>query len=257
MFKFKRKNKTKSNGTRGGASPTLDNDKIPKHIGIIMDGNGRWANRRALPRNAGHRAGAEQLRKITDYCETLGVEAITAYAFSTENWNRPQAEVDALMKLLLEYLKDSERRLAGKNRIVRVIGDRTKLTDEINAEIDRTEKLTQNNTGISLNLAINYGGRDEIVHATRSLAEAAKAGMLEPNNITIEKFGEKLYTAEFPEVELIIRTGGERRLSNFLLWQCCYAEFWYTDTFFPDFGEREMKQALLDFQNRERRFGKV
>jgi len=243
---FKRQKKTE-----------LNLNKIPKHIGIIMDGNGRWATRRGLPRSAGHRAGAEMLRKVTDYCESVGVSAITAYAFSTENWNRPQAEVDALMKLLLEYLKDSERRLAGKNRVVRVIGDRSKLTDEINAEIERTENLTRNNSGISLNLAINYGGRDEIVRAAKLLAEDVKKGTLEPQNITVEKFEKKLYTSEFSEVELIIRTGGERRLSNFLLWQSAYAEFWYTDTFFPDFGENEMERALLDFQNRDRRFGRV
>jgi len=235
----------------------LNTENIPKHIGIIMDGNGRWATRRGLPRSAGHRAGAETLRKITEHCSDIGVKAITAYAFSTENWNRPPAEVDALMKLLYEYLKDSEKRLAGKNNKIRVIGDRSKLSNEIIREIERTEELTHDNCGLVLNLAINYGGRDEIARAAQLLATETQKGTLKPSDITADMLNKRLYTSGLPEVELIIRTGGERRLSNFLLWQSAYAEFWYTDTYFPDFGKKDINQAILDFQNRDRRYGKL
>jgi len=256
MMLFKRKaRKQRDVGITTDNSPQSGN--IPAHIGIIMDGNGRWATERGLPRELGHRAGAEALRKITEYCSGIGVKAITAYAFSTENWNRPPAEVAALMKLLLEYLKDSEKRLAGKNNRIRVIGDRSKLSDEIVREIEHTEALTGNNGGLVLNLAINYGGRDEIARAAQLIASDVQSGRLSPQGITAEKLSERLYTSDLPEVDLIIRTGGDRRLSNFLLWQAAYAELWYTDTYFPDFCEADIAQAIVEFGGRERRFGRV
>ena len=257
---FKKKSKSQDNNLKNSPNSVCENGAgfaCPQHIGIIMDGNGRWASRRGLPRSAGHRAGAETLRKLTEYCSDIGVKAITAYAFSTENWNRPPAEVDALMKLLYEYLKDSERRFAGKNCKIRVIGDRSRLSTEIIREIERTEELTRNNTGLMLNFAINYGGRDEIARAARLLADDVLGGKFKSENITPETIGERLYTSELPELELIIRTGGERRLSNFLLWQAAYAELWYCDTYFPDFKKSDMQQAIADFQSRDRRYGKV
>jgi len=230
---------------------------IPRHIGIIMDGNGRWARRRGLPRSAGHRAGAEALRVITEYCAGLGVAAITAFAFSTENWNRPPDEVDALMKLLAEYINSAPERLAGKNQVIRVIGDRSKLSDEINKGIDDTENLTKNNTGLVLNLAINYGGQDEIIHAVKNIAGMAVRGEIEINSISGELFERQLYTYGLPPVDLIIRPSGEKRLSNFLLWQAAYAELWYSDILWPDFSPRDMDAAIADFGKRDRRFGEI
>ncbi len=235
----------------------LDPNNIPQHIGIIMDGNGRWAKRRGLPRSAGHRAGAETLKKIVKYCDKVGVKSITAYAFSTENWNRPQKEVDALMDLLYMYLQQVEEQFAGTNVILSVIGDRSRLSDKINSAIDYAEDYTKNNTGLRLNVALNYGGRDEITRAAQLLAKEVADGKLSAEEITEEKLSEKMYTAALPEVDLIIRPSGEYRLSNFLLWQAAYAEFWFNNINWPDFSEKHMEQALLDYQKRNRRFGKV
>ncbi len=235
----------------------LDKDNIPKHIGIIMDGNGRWAKKRGLPRSAGHRAGAETLKKIVVYCNKIGVKCVTAYAFSTENWNRPQKEVDALMDLLYMYLQQVEEQFAGTNVILKVIGDRSRLSDKINSAIDYAEDYTKNNTGLILNVALNYGGRSEILDAAKTVANTFAKGEISVSDITEEYLSSLMYTKDVPELDLIIRPSGELRLSNFLLWQAAYAEFWFADINWPDFSEKDMEKAIIDYQARNRRFGKV
>ena len=249
MFKFFDKFKSSKHSIK-----EIDPNNVPKHVGIIMDGNGRWAKKRGLPRSAGHRAGAQVLRRSTEFAEGIGVKYITAYAFSTENWKRPKAEVDALMDLLLEYLKDKEQ-LAGKRVIIRVIGDRSALSDEINREIDVVEEYTRGREGLTLYLAINYGGRQEIVQAMKKLSEGIREGSVAPEDLTEDMISERIYTDEVPDVDLIIRPSGELRLSNFLLWQSAYSEFWFSDINWPDFSNRDFTRAILDYQNRNRRFG--
>ncbi len=236
---------------------TLDPNNIPQHIGIIMDGNGRWAKSKGLPRSAGHRAGAETLKKIVKYCNKIGVKCVTAYAFSTENWNRPKAEVDALMELLYNYLQQVEEQFEGTNVILKVIGDRSALSDKINAAIDHAEEYTSNNTGLVLNVALNYGGRAEITEAAKALADKIAKGKRTLRDVSEQDLNELMYTGGLPEVDLIIRPSGEYRLSNFLLWQAAYAEFWFSNINWPDFSEKDMYQAILDYQKRNRRFGKV
>ena len=206
----------------------IDPNNLPKHVGIIMDGNGRWAKKRGLPRSAGHRAGAQNLKTITEFAGEMGIPYITAYAFSTENWKRPKEEVDALMQLLLDYLRDKNQ-LAGKNVTIRVIGDRSALSDEINHEIDVVEDYTKDRDGMVLYLAINYGGRQELVRAVQNLCSDVQSGIFTPDEITEGMISERVYTKEVPEADLIIRPSGELRLSNFLLWQSAYREFWFSD----------------------------
>ena len=234
----------------------IDKDNLPRHVGIIMDGNGRWAKKRNLPRSAGHRAGAQTLKTITEFAGNLGIRYLTAYAFSTENWKRPKEEVNALMDLLLKYLRDKDQ-LAGKDVVIKVIGDRSKLSDEINMEIDNIEEYTKDNTGMVLFLAINYGGRQEIVHSVRKLAENVSKGEISPDSITEDSISSYIYTSEIPDVDLIIRPSGELRLSNFLLWQSAYSEFWFSDINWPDFKTDDFAHAILDYQNRNRRFGGI
>ncbi len=236
---------------------SIDPNNLPRHIGVIMDGNGRWAKERHLPRSAGHRAGADTFEKIVKYCDKIGIKAITAYAFSTENWNRPQAEVDNLMELLYNYLQMAEEKFAGTNIILRIIGDRSALSEKINKAIDHAIEITNGNTGIILNMALNYGGQDEIVRAARIAAEAVKNGEMTSEEITKEFLDKNMYTGDNPPVDLIIRPSGELRLSNFLLWQSAYAELWYSDINWPDFSEKDMERAIIDYQKRNRRFGKV
>jgi len=231
----------------------IDLNNLPSHIGIIMDGNGRWSKKRGLPRNVGHRAGAQVLKNITLYCDKIGIKVITAYAFSTENWKRPQAEIDALMKLLLEYLSNAERDLGGKNVVIRIIGDRTPLSDDMKEQIIATEKLTENNTGTILNIAINYGGRHEIVCAVRDIVNSK----IPANEIDEDTINNHLYTANMPELDFIIRPSGEMRLSNFLLWQSAYAEFWFDNVLWPDFNEKYLNKAICEYQNRNRRYGGI
>lgn len=235
----------------------LDMSNIPKHIGIIMDGNGRWATRKGLPRSAGHRKGAETLEKILKYCASLGVEAVTAYAFSTENWSRPQDEVDALMSLLYEYLMQAEKRFAENDTKFVVSGDISRFDERLRGAIDHAVNVTKDGGKITLNLALNYGGRDEIVRASRKLCAQTADGKLSPAEIDEAMFAKFLDTAQLPEVDLIIRPSGEMRLSNFLLWQAAYAEFWYSDICWPDFKEKDMDAAITDYQRRNRRFGGV
>lgn len=232
----------------------VDPANLPRHVGIIMDGNGRWAEKRGLPRTAGHRAGAQNLKTITEFAGQMGIPYITAYAFSTENWKRPKEEVDALMQLLLDYLRDKDQ-LAGKNVTIRVIGDRSALSDEINREIDVIEDYTKDRDGMVLYLAINYGGRQEIVRGVNNLCRRVQQGELEPGDVTEAMLSAEIYTRDVPEADLIIRPSGELRLSNFLLWQSAYSEFWFSDINWPDFSTKDFTQAILDYQNRNRRFG--
>ncbi len=235
----------------------LDMNNIPKHIGIIMDGNGRWAEARHLPRKAGHKAGAETLEKISRYCGKLGIKALTAYAFSTENWNRPKDEVDNLMELLYNYLLQVEEKFKNENIRLCIIGDRTPFSDKMKEAMAHAEEYTKDRDGIVLNMALNYGGRAEIANAARLAAEDVKNGKINPEDIDEKYLGKYMYTADVPEVDLIIRPSGEERLSNFLLWQAAYAEFWYSEINWPDFSEKDMERAIIDFQKRNRRFGKV
>ena len=235
----------------------IDMDNIPKHIGIIMDGNGRWAKRRGLKRSDGHRAGAKTLEDITDYCSKIGVKCLTVYAFSTENWKRDKAEVDAIMELIYEYMSNMENLIGGKDCRIRVIGDRSRLSDKLNAKILEVEDYTKDRTGPTLNIALNYGGRDEILRAARLAAQAVSEGKITADGIDEKYMSSLMYTGDNPEVDLIIRPSGEKRLSNFLLWQCAYSEFWFSNTCWPDFTPKHMKIAIAEYQKRNRRFGGV
>lgn len=221
---------------------------LPDHVGIIMDGNGRWAKKRGLPRSAGHKAGAEVFRTIAKECGRLGIKHATFYAFSTENWRRSKDEVDALMRLLKEYLLEAKEDVAGaENNRLRFIGLRDGISDELLRLIDEAEEDTKNNTGCEINVAFNYGGRQEIVHAVNELIKQGKT------QITEQDISDNIYTV--PDCDLIIRPSGEQRLSNFLLWQAAYSEFWYSDVLWPDFTKYDLYDALREFENRNRRFG--
>lgn len=228
---------------------------LPVHIAVIMDGNGRWAARRGLPRNAGHREGANTLKRVVKECNAIGIKYLTAFAFSTENWNRPRQEVNALMQLLLEFLQNAEKELAGTNIRITVIGDTDKLSEEIRNEIDRVVANTAANTGLNLVIALNYGSRCEIAAAAARIARDVREGRIEPEDVDEELFSNYLYTSRIPDPDLVIRPSGEYRLSNFLLWQSSYSEFWYSDILWPDFSKEHLYQAISDYQNRNRRFG--
>ncbi|MBP3337464.1 MAG: isoprenyl transferase [Clostridia bacterium] len=234
----------------------IDMNNLPRHVGIIMDGNGRWAKKRGLPRSAGHRAGAQNLKTISEFAGEMGIKYITAYAFSTENWKRPKEEVDELMNLLLSYLRD-KKILSGKKVTIKVIGDRSALSDEINKEIDVIEDYTKNNDGMVMYLAINYGGRQEIVKSIKDMYDDIKEGKIEKADICENLISERIYTPDVPDADLIIRPSGEKRLSNFLMWQSAYSEFWFSDINWPDFTTADFTQAILDYQGRNRRFGGV
>lgn len=238
----------------------LEREKLPRHVAIIMDGNGRWAQRRGMPRSFGHKAGVEALREIIRHSDDLGIEVLTIYAFSTENWTRSAEEVGALMGLLLEYFTKELDELNRKNVQIRILGDidgmprgLERQQAALHAAIDRT----RGNTGLKLCIALNYGGQQEIVRAARQLARRAAAGEIDPEQIDRERFAAELYTAGLPEVDLLIRTSGEMRLSNFLLYQLAYAEFYQTDTLWPDFDRDAYDKALLAYTRRNRRFGGV
>lgn len=235
----------------------IDYNNLPEHIGIIMDGNGRWAKKRGLPRSAGHSAGADTLKKIVTECNKMGIKYITVYAFSTENWKRPKEEVDFLMNLLLGYLRDAERTLAGENVVIRAIGSRKELSEEIQQQIIKTENFTKNNTGIIMNIAVNYGSREELVHAVREISKEIKDGKISTEDISSELISDNLYTKGQPDPDLIIRTSGEERISNFLLWQMAYSELYFTDRLWPDFGIKDLYEAIAEFQHRTRRYGGV
>ena len=233
------------------------NDNIPKHVAIIMDGNGRWAKAHNKSRSYGHRSGSENVIKIVEACCELNIKYLTLYAFSTENWKRPKEEVDYLMSLLLDYLRNAEKTLSGENVVIRVIGSRKGLSEEICRQIIKTENFTKNNTGIVMNIALNYGGREEIVNAVKNVCKDVTDGRQNVDDIDDEVFSSYLYTENQPDVDLLIRTSGEQRLSNFMLWQVSYAEMWFTDKLWPDFKPADLHKAIIDFQNRGRRFGGV
>ena len=222
-----------------------------------MDGNGRWANSRGLPRIAGHREGVRTVRKITEICGELDVQILTLYTFSSENWNRPQTEVSALMKLLVKSLRREVKDLMKNNVRFTVIGDINELEGNVQNELLDSIQKTKNNTGLNLNLALSYGSRKEILFAVKQLAEKVSNGELDSKQIDEPLFSQMLYTRDIPDPDLLIRTGGEFRLSNFLLWQIAYTEIHVTDTFWPAFGKKELMTAIYEYQNRERRFGKI
>lgn len=235
----------------------MEMKKIPNHIAIILDGNGRWAKSKGMPRNYGHVQGAKAVEVICEDAYRMGVQYLTVYAFSTENWNRPKDEVDALMKLLRNYLKTCLK-TAEKNRMcVRILGDKTGLDTDIRQRIDELEKATKNNDGLHFQIALNYGGRDEIVRAVRELAHRVKAGELEEGQITEEMLGSMLDTHEIPDPDLLIRTCGEQRISNFLLWQLAYTEFYVTEVPWPDFTKEELEKAIDAYNKRDRRYGLI
>ena len=230
---------------------------LPAHLGIIMDGNGRWAKRRGLPRSAGHAAGAANFKKITRYCSKIGIRYLTVYAFSTENWTRPAEEVSALMTLFRKYLEEALRDFRDDDIVVRFLGDTVAFPPELQTLIRETEEISAARTGMVLNIAMNYGGRAELVRAVRSIAERVRAGELAPDAITEETVSSALYTAGQPDPDLIVRPSGEHRTSNFLLWQSAYAEYVIMDVLWPDFGPDDLNAALREYANRSRRFGGV
>ena len=229
----------------------------PQHIAIIMDGNGRWAKKRGLPRTAGHAAGAETFRRIATYCRSIGVKYLTVYAFSTENWKRSRDEVESIMALFEKYLHEAIDEMEQDHIRLKVLGDLSRISPELRALIERTAEISTHYDGFQANVCINYGGRDEIVHAARRFAAQCAAGEKKPEELTEEAFGGLLYTAGIPDPELIIRPSGEERVSNFLLWQSAYAEYYFTDVLWPDFDERELDRAIAAYQKRDRRFGGV
>ena len=231
--------------------------KIPNHVAIILDGNGRWAKAKGMPRNYGHVQGAKTVEVICEEAYKMGIQYLTVYAFSTENWNRPQDEVDALMKLLRNYMKTCLKTAAKNNMCVRVIGDKTRLDQDIKERIAELEEATKNNTGLHFSIAINYGGRDEIRRSVQKLAEQVQAGCLKPEDITEELISDTLDTKGLPEPDLMIRTCNEQRISNFLLWQLAYTEFYFTPVAWPDFSKEELEKAVEAYNHRDRRYGLV
>ena len=230
---------------------------IPRHVAIIMDGNGRWATKRGLPRSAGHRAGMEALRDLITASSELGIEALTLYAFSTENWKRPRDEVGTLFSLVVEYFNREISELHEKGVRIRVLGDMSRVPQKARAALMRAEDITHDNSGLKLNLAINYGARAELVRAAKALAEDVSNGGMAPDAIDEAAVSSRLYTSGQPDVDLLIRTGGEMRLSNFLLYQSAYAELLFTDTLFADFDKAHYLDAIREFQGRSRRFGAI
>lgn len=228
----------------------VDMGRLPRHIAIIMDGNGRWAKKRGLPRTAGHKVGAEVFRDIATYCQELGIEYLTIYAFSTENWKRPKDEVDVLMSLLEQYLQEAIDTMERDHIRLRVLGDVAGLSPQLQRMIDETNAISTHYQGFQADICLNYGGRAEILRAARLCAEAGEEW-------TEENFSKYLWSAGIPDPELIIRPSGELRLSNFLLWQCAYSEFYFCDTLWPDFKRKDLDLAIIDFQHRDRRFGGV
>ena len=229
----------------------VDFDRLPRHIAIILDGNGRWAQRKALPRTAGHKAGAETFRTIATYCRDIGIQ------YLTENWKRPADEVETIMALLKRYLLEAIDTMERDNVRLRFMGDMSPLSGELKGLVDRCNAISDRLTGCQCNICINYGGRAEIVHGAQAFARACASGTVKPEDLTEEGFERYLYSAGIPSPELLIRPGGEQRLSNFLLWQCAYAEFYFTDVLWPDFTREELLRAIASYQHRDRRFGGI
>lgn len=229
---------------------------LPEHIGFIMDGNGRWAKKRGLPRTFGHGEGAKTFRKIVRYCKDIGIKNISFYAFSTENWRRPPEEVKTIMNLFRDYLDDVRELLTENTRMV-FLGDKAAFDEDIREKMIQTEEDTKDCKEMTLMLAVNYGGRDELAHAAKILAQKAVNGEIRPEDITEQSVADELYTKGIPDVDLLIRPSGELRLSNYLIWQCAYAEYYFTDILWPDFTPKELDKALIEFGRRQRRFGGV
>ncbi|ASJ54318.1 isoprenyl transferase [Brevibacillus formosus] len=231
--------------------------KIPEHVAIIMDGNGRWANKRSLPRVAGHRAGMKAVKEVVKAADEIGVRYMTMYAFSTENWKRPRDEVDFLMKLPQEFLSTELDELIERGVRIRMLGSKNELPSHTLKALLEAEERTKDNSGLQLNFALNYGGRDELAKAFSVMAAQVKAGELQPEQLTEELISSYLYTSEIPDPDLLIRTSGEIRLSNFMLWQLAYTELWFTDVLWPDFTREHFYQAIVEYQGRARRYGAV
>ena len=236
---------------------TEDSQQVPKHIAIIMDGNGRWAKSKHQPRFMGHRAGVKSVEKIIKHCVKCEVEVLSLFAFSSENWRRPTKEVSLLMELFAVALKQQTKRIHKNNTRLRVIGDISKFSKSLQKQIEEAQTITENNTGLTINIAANYGGRWDITQSVKQLAERVKQGSLKLEDITEQQITQGLMTADLPEPDLFIRTGGEQRVSNFMLWQMAYTEFYFTDTLWPDFDEQVLDTAIASFNQRERRFGKT
>ena len=235
----------------------VDFDKLPRHVAIIMDGNGRWAKRRGLPRTAGHAAGAENFRTIATYCKEIGLEYLTVYAFSTENWKRPAEEVSAIMGLLKKYLLEAIGRMERDRVKMCFFGDLSPLPEELRLLCEQTREISKHYDGVQVNICLNSGGRDELLRAARAFALDCAEGRADPNHLTEAAFSRYLYSGGVPDPDLVIRPSGELRLSNFLLWQSAYSEFYYTDALWPDFSKDELHRALAAYQARSRRFGGV
>ncbi len=232
-------------------------ERIPQHIAIIMDGNGRWAKKRGMPRTYGHKKGAETVRHVVEECANFGIKYLTLFGFSTENWSRPVEEVSELMSLIRYYIKSNAAELHKNGIRLRVIGERHRLEDDVIKIIESVEELTAQNTRLTLTIAFSYGARQELLHAVQKIAHMVELGEIEPKNISIDDISNNLMTANIPDPDLLIRTSGELRISNFLLWQIAYAELIFVDTLWPDFGRTEIDYAIAEFNRRERRFGGV
>ena len=238
-------------------STQIDRAKLPKHVAVIMDGNGRWARQKGLPRIEGHRRGATVLKEMLRYCKDLGIKTLTAYAFSTENWGRPQTEVSFLMGLFERLLQKELKEMAEEEVCINFIGDLTPLPESLQLEMRRSMESTKNNQGVFFNVAINYGSRHEMINACKAIAEKVQQGELSAEEIDDNTISQHLYTSGSPDPDLLIRTSGEMRLSNFMLWQLAYTEIYVTDTLWPDFDSEQFDRAIESFQQRDRRFGKV
>lgn len=240
------------------SNPQPDRDRpVPEHIAIVMDGNGRWATKRGLPRTAGHSAGSETFRRMATYCKDIGVKYLTVYAFSTENWKRSEAEVNAIMGLLKKYLFEAIEKMERDQIRLEFFGDLSRLNPELRQLCQRTREISHKYEGFQANVCLNYGGRDEIVRAARAFAQRCLDGTATPEELTEDSFGQLLFSAGIPDPDLIIRPSGELRTSNFLLWQSAYAEYYFTDVLWPDFGPEELEKAIAAFHQRSRRFGGV
>lgn len=235
----------------------LSSIRLPEHVGIIMDGNGRWARKRGLPRSAGHRAGAQTFRKITRYCSNVGIRYLTVYAFSTENWRRPREEVDALMRLFKDYLQEALDDFKDDDIVIRFIGDRSAFSPDLIRLMEDNEEISKDRTGMVLNIAMNYGGRDELVRAVQEIACEVRDGHISADDINAQLISDHTYTRGEPDPDLIIRPSGEHRTSNFLLWQSAYSEYVIMDILWPDFKEKDLDAALIEYARRSRRFGGV
>ena len=246
-----------NSSSASGASEDLDKTKLPIHVAVIMDGNGRWAKKHLLSRIKGHEKGADAVRAIVRACREIGIAYLTLYAFSTENWQRPKSEVDALMTLLVKFLKKEQKELAENDIRLQVIGQKERLPAKVLKALREAMDLTRDNSALQLNLALSYGSREEIVQMARKLARKSKNGQVDPEAIDADVVAKHLYTRDIPDPDLLIRTSGEMRISNFLLWQIAYTEIYVTPTYWPDFGKEEFYEILKDYQQRERRFGRV